>query len=52
MTPPQSHPCVTILGDEVGVTSYRDIPLKTYQTAVSFLDNWLLALTQAGKDGT
>ncbi len=52
MTPPQSHPRVTILRDEVGLTGYKDIPLKTYQTAVSFLNNWLLALTQAGKDGT
>lgn len=39
------------LGDEVGVTSYKAIPLKAYETAVSFLDNWLLALKQAGKEG-
>ena len=40
------------LGDEVGVTSYKAIPLKAYETAVSFLDNWLLSLMQAGKEGT
>ena len=34
----------TALGDEVGVTSYKAIPLKAYKTAVSFLDNWLLAI--------
>jgi hypothetical protein len=39
------------LGDEVGVTSYKAIPLKAYETAVSFLDNWLLSLRQAGKKG-
>ena len=39
------------LGDEVGVTSYKAIPLKAYETAVSFLDNWLLSLKQAGKEG-
>jgi hypothetical protein len=39
------------LGDEVGVTSYKAIPLKAYETAVSFLDNWLLSLKQAGKKG-
>ena len=40
------------LGDEVGVTSYKTIPLKAYETAVSFLDNWLLSLMQAGKEST
>lgn len=39
------------LGDEVGVTSYKSIPLKGYETAVSFLDNWLLALKQQGPAG-
>lgn len=39
------------LGDEVGVTSYKSIPLKGYETAVSFLDNWLLSLKQQGPTG-
>jgi hypothetical protein len=38
------------LGDEVGVTSYKNIPLKGYDTATHFLDNWLLALKQTESD--
>jgi hypothetical protein len=38
------------LGDEVGVTSYKNIPLKGYDTATNFLDNWLLALKQTEGD--
>ena len=40
----------TALGDEVDVTSYKNIPLKAYDTAVHFLDNWLLALKQTEDD--
>jgi hypothetical protein len=32
------------LGDEAGVTSYKDIPPKSFEAAVVFLDNWLKAL--------
>lgn len=34
------------LGDEVGVTSYKNIPQKGYDGAIAFLDNWLLSLRQ------
>lgn len=37
------------LGDEVGATSYKSIPMKGYESALAFLDNWLLAVQQAGK---
>lgn len=32
------------LGDEVGATSYKSIPLKGYEAAITFLDGWLLSL--------
>lgn len=32
------------LSDEAGVTSYKAIPPKSYETAVAFLDNWLVAI--------
>jgi hypothetical protein len=38
------------LGDEVGVTSYKNIPLKGYDTVTQFLDSWLLALKQTEGD--
>ncbi|MBP7045822.1 MAG: ORF6C domain-containing protein [Chloroflexi bacterium] len=45
--PGESHYQVVYaaLGDEMGMTSYKPIPLKAYETAVSFLDNWLLSNT-------
>jgi hypothetical protein len=35
------------LGDEVGVTSCKTIPMKTYETAVAFLDAWMRSLKSA-----
>lgn len=37
------------LGDEVGTTGYKSIPMKGYKAAIAFLDGWLLALKQAGE---
>lgn len=34
------------LRHETGATSYKSIPLRGYDTAISFLDNWLDALEQ------
>ena len=35
------------LRQETGSTSYKGIPMKGYQSALSFLDNWLEAIQQA-----
>ena len=35
------------LGDETGATSYKSISPKAYETAVAWLDNWLLTIKQA-----
>lgn len=36
------------LRQETGATSYKRIPLKSYSAAISFLDNWLVAIQQLG----
>jgi len=36
------------LRQETGAASYKSIPMKGYNTALSFLDNWLNAIQQAG----
>ncbi|NKQ35706.1 MAG: hypothetical protein HF973_08840 [Chloroflexi bacterium] len=35
------------LRQETGATSYKSIPMKGYNTAMAFLDNWLEAIEQA-----
>jgi len=35
------------LRQETGATSYKSIPMKGYETAIAFLDNWLQAMQQA-----
>lgn len=37
------------LRQETGATSYKDIPMKGYQAAIAFLDNWLHAIEKAGE---
>lgn len=42
------HPGVhSTLWHETGSTSYKRIPMKGYESALSFLDNWLEAIQQA-----
>ena len=42
------HPRVhSTLWHETGSTSYKRIPMKGYESALSFLDNWLEAIQQA-----
>ncbi len=36
-----------VLRQETGTTSYKSIPLKGYNSAIAFLDNWLQAVEQA-----
>jgi ribosomal protein S13 len=35
------------LRHQTGATSYKSIPMKGYEAAIDFLDNWLLAIQQA-----
>ncbi len=35
------------LRQETGTTAYKSIPMKGYESALSFLDNWLKAMQQA-----
>lgn len=37
------------LRQETGATSYKDIPMKGYEAALAFLDNWLHAIEKAGE---
>lgn len=37
------------LGEEAGVTSYQDIPPKSFEAAAAFLDNWLKTLRESGQ---
>lgn len=37
------------LRQETGATSYKDIPMKGYEEALAFLDNWLHAIEKAGE---
>ncbi|HIP71509.1 MAG TPA: hypothetical protein EYH05_08955 [Anaerolineae bacterium] len=36
------------LRHETGAASYKRIPMKGYDTALSFLDDWLNAIQQTG----
>jgi hypothetical protein len=38
-----------VLRQETGATSYKRIPMKGYETAIAFLDNWLNAIEGAGE---
>jgi ribosomal protein S13 len=38
-----------VLRQETGATSYKYIPMKGYETAIAFLDNWLNAIEGAGE---
>lgn len=45
------HPGVyEALGHETGATSYKAIPLRAYDAALSFLDEWLKAIEGAGQE--
>jgi hypothetical protein len=37
------------LRHETGATTYKSIPMKGYETALAFLDNWLKAIEGAGE---
>jgi ribosomal protein S13 len=37
------------LRQETGATSYKRIPMKGYEAAIAFLDNWLETLESAGE---
>lgn len=37
------------LRQETGATSYKSIPMKGYETAVAFLDDWLNAIEKSGE---
>lgn len=37
------------LRQETGATSYKHIPMKGYETAIAFLDNWLSAMAKVGE---
>ncbi len=37
------------LRHETGATSYKSIPMRGYEAAISFLDNWLNAIERAGE---
>jgi hypothetical protein len=39
------------LRHETGATTYKSIPMKGYETALAFLDNWLKAIEGAGEVG-
>jgi hypothetical protein len=39
------------LRQETGATSYKNIPMKGYETALAFLDNWLNAIEKSGEQG-
>jgi hypothetical protein len=38
------------LSNETGVTTYKFIPPKGYEAAVTFLDNWLTAMKRQDED--
>jgi hypothetical protein len=37
------------LRQETGATTYKSIPMKGYETALAFLDNWLKAIEGTGE---
>lgn len=37
------------LRQETGATSYKDIPMKGYEAAIAFLDDWLRAIEKTGE---